>query len=252
MPERFFVDAMDADRAAFTIGGAVASHIARSLRMRPGDEIVVVDSGGRECGVVLTAVAAGLVAGDVVWSREATGEPHLRITVIQALPRDRIEDCIDILIEAGAAAVRPVLTERVVARPPDDRVRRRVLRWQAVATEAAQLSGRGHVPQVHAPARLADALASLEPGSRVLACTFDGARPLAEVDADPAQPLALCIGPEGGLGPGDVGTLRAAGAEFVHLGPRVLRTRYAGAVGCALLLARCGDLGDPLARAPAG
>src|SRR6202011_3226526 len=105
-------------------------------------------------------------------------EPRLRITVVQALPRERMEDCVDALVEAGAAEVRPVITERVVSRPPGDRLPQRIQRWRTVATEAAQLAGRGTVPLVHAPVELADALAAVDAGSRVLACTFDGEHPL--------------------------------------------------------------------------
>jgi 16S rRNA (uracil1498-N3)-methyltransferase len=250
MPQRFFVDG-DVQRDGLVMHGPVASHIARSLRMRSGDAIVVVDESGQEHRVVLRSVRPERVDGDIAWSRKATGEPHLRITVVQALPRERMEDCIDLLVEVGAAEVRPVITERVVSRPADGRVASRVQRWQAVATEAAQLAGRGVVPKVHAPVPLADALSALDAAARVIACTFDGHRPLADVDVDASVPLALCIGPEGGFAPGDLDTLAGAGAERVHLGARILRTRYAAAMACSLLLARAGDLGTPVAPEPA-
>jgi len=250
MPERFFIDAPATTSSGVVLEGSLARHLARSLRMRVGDSIVVVDRDGLEHGVVLRSVAADRVAGDVAWSRVATGEPRLRISVVQALPRERMEDCVDVLVEAGAAEVRPVITERVVSRPANHRLPHRVHRWQAVATESAQLSGRGTVPRVHAPVALPDALAAVETGSRVLACTFDGVRSLAEVDIDASTPLVLCIGPEGGFGDRDLDTLRRGGADTVHIGPRILRTRYAGAVACALLLARSGDLTEPLVPAP--
>ena len=50
------------------------------------------------------------------------------------------------------------------------------------------------------------------------------------------------IGPEGGLAPEELAEIRAAGGEEVHLGPRVLRARLAGAVAVGILLARLGDL----------
>ncbi len=250
MPERFFIDALATTPSGVVLEGSLASHIARSLRMRAGDFLVVVDPEGREHGVVLRSAGPDRVEGDITWSRAATGEPRLRITVIQALPRERMDDCVDALVEAGAAEVRPVITERVVSRPSDDRLPHRAHRWQAVATESAQLAGRATIPRVHAPVALPDALAALEAGSRVLACTFDGQRALAGVDVDAGRPLALCIGPEGGFGERDLDTLRRAGADTVHMGPRILRTRYAGAVACALLLARSGDLTDPLTPAP--
>ncbi len=249
MPQRFFV-AGDVARDGLVIAGPAARHIARSLRMRSGDHVVVVDELGQEHGVRLRTVRADRVDGEVTWSRAATGEPRLRITVVQALPRERMEDCIDLLVEVGAAAVRPVITERVVSRPGPDRAASRLTRWQAVATEAAQLAGRGVVPPIHPPVPLAQALGEIESGSRVVACTFDGRHPLATIDVDVSVPLALCIGPEGGFADTDLEALRGAGAETVHLGARVLRTRYAAAMACALLLAHAGDLATPVVDAP--
>ena len=66
--------------------------------------------------------------------------------------------------------------------------------------------------------------------------------PLARLEVDAARPAALVIGPEGGLDPGEVDRLREAGAEMVHLGPRVLPARRAAIVAAGLLLARAGDL----------
>jgi 16S rRNA (uracil1498-N3)-methyltransferase len=174
----------------------------------------------------------------------------LRITVVQALPRERMEDCVDLLVELGAAEIRPVITERVVSRASGDRLGNRVHRWRAVATESAQLAGRGMIPRVHSPVPLPDALAALDNDSRLIACVFDGDRSLADIDGDSGHPLALCIGPEGGFGERDLDTLRRAGAETVHMGARVLRTRYAAAVACAVLLARSGDLADALPGIP--
>jgi 16S rRNA (uracil1498-N3)-methyltransferase len=250
MPERFFLDGDGVRDGAVVVTGPLAHHLARSLRMRAGDSVVIVDGSGSEHGVQLRSVSGNTVEGDVTWSRPATGEPRLRITAVQALPRERMEDCVDVLVENGAAEIRPVVTERVVSRPSADRMPQRLRRWQTVAAESAQLAGRGMIPRVHAPAGLDAALAALPAGARVLACTFDGDTSLAAIDVDPAVPLALCIGPEGGFGERDLVALRAAGAELVHLGARVLRTRYAGAVACAVVLAQSGDLAHPVAPLP--
>lgn len=250
MPERFFVDGEIFAGSEAVIEGLVASHIARSLRMRAGDTLVAVDGAGREHGLSLTRVEADRVEGEVTWSREATGEPRLRITVLQALPRERMEDCIDALVQAGATEIRPVITERVVSRPGEDRIPPRLRRWQAVAAESAQLAGRGMIPRVHSPTTLDDALVAVGSGSRLISCTFDGEPSIVDLSVDAERPLTLCIGPEGGLGTRDLDILRANGTEAVHIGARVLRTRYAGAIACALLLGRSGDLATPLATEP--
>lgn len=243
VPARFFLDDVPAG-GRVRIGGELAAHLARSLRMRAGDTLVAVDPAGTEHGVRITAVSAGTVEGELAWSRSVSGEPALHVTLLQALPRERMEDCVDIAVQAGVAAIVPVLTERTVSRPEAARVDARVRRWNAVAREAAQLAGRGRIPVVHTPRPLPDALASLDPGDHLVACTIErDAPPLAELDVDAGRGLALCIGPEGGLGAADLAALDAHAAAWAHLGPRVLRTRYAGAVATAMLLASSGDLG---------
>ncbi|MEO8897599.1 MAG: RsmE family RNA methyltransferase [Candidatus Dormibacter sp.] len=250
MPARFLLDTPPED-GHVVIGGELASHLARSLRVRVNDTLVAVDPGGTEHGVRLAAVGATAVEGDVVWSRPVTGEPMLRVTLLQALPRDRMEDCVDVAVQAGVAAIVPVLTERTVRRPEPGRTAARLRRWNAVAREAAQLAGRGTIPRVHAPEPLATALDHLAPGTRVVACTIEReAPPLTQLDIESQAPLALCVGPEGGLGAADLKALDEHGAEWAHLGPRVLRTRYAGAVATALLLGRAGDLDRAAAPLP--
>ena len=184
------------------------------------------------------------------WSRPATGEAEVRVHVIQALAKDGMDDAVEALAEAGIAEVWPVLTERTVSRPDAARAAGRVERWRTVAREAAGLAGRGAVPVIRPLLPLAEALAALPIGTRVLALTLDAPTPLARIGLDPSVLVALVVGPEGGLGPRDLADLEAAGAEEAHLGPRVLRTRLAGAVAASILMARCGELGHPVARPP--
>ena len=250
MPARFFLDAVP-EQGRVIIGGELASHLARSLRMRADDTLIAVDPGGTEHGVRLVAVSDTVVQGDVAWSRPITGEPKLHVTLLQALPRERMDDCIDIAVQAGVVAIVPVLTERTVSRPGPERTSARLRRWNAVAREAAQLAGRGTIPPVHPLEPLAAALGHLPSGTRLVACTIErDAPPLTQLDTDPQTPLAICIGPEGGLATADLRALEEHGAEWVHLGSRVLRTRYAGAVATALLLSRAGDLAHAAASSP--
>ena len=95
---------------------------------------------------------------------------------------------------------------------------------------------------------LEGALAALPAGCRILACvaTTD-AIPIAGIRIAGAAAMACVIGPEGGLGPGDLSTLDGAHAERVHLGERIVPSRLAGFLAVSLMLDALGELD----RAPA-
>lgn len=238
---RFFLPAGAVDGGMAVIEGADAAHLARSLRARPGERVTVVDAEGVEHGVVLEHVQPERAHGRIEWSRPATGEPAARVHVLQALPAEGMDAAVEALAEVGAAEVWPVLTRRTVARPAPERAARRVERWNAIAREAAALAGRAGPVPVHPPAPLGDVLTALPAGTRVLVCSVGAAPALASISGD-GRDLAVVIGPEGGLAPEELAAIRAGGGEEVHLGPRVLRARLAGAVALGILLARFGDL----------
>ncbi len=247
---RFFVDASQIENDRATLVDADAEHLARSLRARPGETVVIVADGTVEHGVVLQEITASRVSGTVVWSRPVSGEPRLAVHVLQAIPAQTMDATIEALTVAGAASIRPVLTGRTVVRP--DTSSRRVERWQTIAREAAQLAGRAAPPSVSSAMSLHDALAQLPAGTRVLACVIRrDAMPIRSAALSPADEIALVIGPEGGLDDADLDAVANAGATYVHLGPRTLPSRIAGAVATALLLAGSGDLdstAEPLPR----
>jgi 16S rRNA (uracil1498-N3)-methyltransferase len=212
--------------------------------------IVVIAGGAVEHGVVLEEVSPSRVSGAVVWSRPVSGEPRLAIHVLQAIPAQTMNATVEALTVAGAASIRPVLTGRTVVRPDPSQASRRAEHWQAIAREAAQLAGRAAPPHVSPVAPLRDALEQLPATARVLACVIrgDSTPILAAASTSPAE-IALVIGPEGGFDDADLDALAHAGAAYVHLGPRTLPSRLAGAVATAILLAGAGDL-DGTAEPP--
>jgi 16S rRNA (uracil1498-N3)-methyltransferase len=248
---RFFVDAAQIEDDRAMLIDADAEHLARSLRARPGETIVVVAGGTVEHGVVLQEVTPSRVSGAVVWSRPVSGEPRLAVHVLQAIPAQTMDATVEALTVAGAASIHPVLTGRTVVRPESTQASRRAERWQAIAREAAQLAGRAAPPTVSPVMSLRAALEQLPGTARVLACVIhpDSTAIVAAATASHAE-IALVIGPEGGFDDADLEALAGAGAAYVHLGPRTLPSRLAGAVATALLLAGAGDLDSPAEPLP--
>jgi len=213
----------------FPIPPGIAHRVARVLRLRDGDEVLLLDGLGGE-------VRARLEAADcvVVERRAAGGEPSHRLTVWQALLRgDHLEPVIRHGTELGIASFNLFISERCVAR---DLSPRRLERLRAVAREAAEQSERGVVPQVAAPIPYAEALRSAAPGAVLLFERHDGKRLTAM-----GPPPGIFIGPEGGFSPDEVEAAERAGLAIAGLGPRILRSETVAVAACAVILSRTGD-----------
>jgi 16S rRNA (uracil1498-N3)-methyltransferase len=234
-------DAVQGDRVVFD--AAAAHHLGRVLRAAGGEIVQAVDASGQLLSVRLTTIASRRAEGVVVGRSALATESTLDLTLAQAIPKgDKMEHVIRMATELGVTRVIPLLTERTVVRLEPGRSR--LARWQRVAREAAQQSGRAAVPEIAAPTPLS-AWRPEASATGLLVCFWE--EELRRLDGIlPASPCAratVVVGPEGGLTGDEVRSLAAAGGLVASLGPRLLRTETAGAVAVALLQARYGDLG---------
>lgn len=218
-----------------------ALHHLRVARVVPGETVEVFDGRGRAWAAWLETVdedAAVLRLGDE--RRGAAGRP---VVLIQGLPKgEKLDWVLQKATELGVSAVWPVLTRRSVSRPRPEALGTRHARWQRIVEEAARQSGRIEVPEVASLRALEEAVPALEAGMRLLVLDEEeqGER-LGRAAGD--GPVALVVGPEGGLAREEVQTLRAAGGIPVSLGPLVLRTETAGVAALAVLRHLDGLLG---------
>src|SRR5215470_14386073 len=133
-------------------------HLARVLRLRPGDTVLATDGAGREYTVRLETVgdeATAVVLGVGTTERESP----IRITLLQAVPKgDKMESIVRASTELGVTRIVPVLTARTIVRLDAARWRERARRWQRIAKEAAKQCGRAVVPAVDVPHALGNVL----------------------------------------------------------------------------------------------
>ena len=225
-----FIEGSEIAAGRVAIGGPQGHHLARVLRVRPGERGVAV-SNGREYEIEVVEVGGNRVVGRVVGDRPVQGEPGISITLLQAVvPNPDFDAVIEGGTAVGIGRFIAVQAERSVARPAASRL----TRWQAIAGSAAEQSHRGAVPQVVGPVLLLAALDQAR-GVRLLVLEPSALLPLLQA-IDGSDAYTIAVGPEGGWTDAELSLMRERDGVFVNLGPRILRARLAPVVAAAILL----------------
>ena len=226
-----FVDRSQLVGGQVIFEGPQAHHLARVLRVRPGERGIAVST-GREYEVEVVTAEGDRVVARVLDNRPAHGEPRIHIALLQAiLPNPDFDAVIEGGTAVGISRFIAVQAERSIARP--DASRRQ--RWQLIAESAAEQSHRGAIPVVTGPTTLAEALDREVQQSRLVVLDPGAARSLASA-ANGAEAYSLAVGPEGGWSDTELAMMRDRGAVAVNLGPRILRARLAPIVAAAILV----------------
>ncbi len=240
---RLYVAGPLVEGARVRLEGPVAHRIARVLRLRPGERIVLFDGSGVEAVAELTSATSSRAEAHVLSIRPGAAEPPVRLTLCQSVVKGgRFEWVLEKGTEIGVARFVPILTERNVARPGEGT---KLDRWRRIVVEAAEQCGRSVVPEVTPPVVLEEALRGLELPALVPHEAERVVTVRAAVEAlDQPRALSILVGPEGGFTPQEVRQAVSRGARTVSLGPRILRSETAGIVAATLALAYLGAL-DP-------
>jgi 16S rRNA (uracil1498-N3)-methyltransferase len=243
------------------IGEGQARYLLRVLRLAPGDSFAGLDGEGRrrECRVLetgkdrlLLSVSDPLpgnedeVLEDARGSRGRTGRasarpelaldgarrfPVPRIVLVQALAKGPAMDLVvRQAAEAGVTRIIPVEARRSVVKAEEGRGRQD--RWERILREGLQQSGSAMATRIDDPTGLAGLGSALGPQGPGQVRLLLHEAPLAQTRlheylAGAPEEIVLCVGPEGGFDPDEVGILEAAGFRPLLLPGAILRTETA-------------------------
>jgi 16S rRNA (uracil1498-N3)-methyltransferase len=231
---RFFVapEALRADRVTLT--GAQARQIATVLRLRAGDDIVLV-AGGAEAVVGLETVRPTSVTAVVRERGFTAAEPTVVLTLaLPVLRGDHDEEVVEAVTQLGASRIVPFTSARSVVRSLSDAKR---TRWERIAREAAETSRRGRIPSIE-PAHAWKDLFGVLPSPVFVAWESERGVRLRDALPQTARALSLVIGPEGGIAVEEIAFAREHGAISVSLGDRNLRSETAAIAAVAVVMDR--------------
>jgi len=237
---RFFIDDTPAVGASVTIDGADARHIAGALRMTPGESLTLCDGKGMDFACTITGVERETVTLSVDAAIPTTAEPTLAVTLYMGLPKgDKMEMIIQKCVELGVTAIVPVATSRCIVKLDAKDAAKKQERWQKIAREACKQSGRCMMMPVDAPISFKELLRRLSSHAAAIVPWEDAqgySLRTFHQEHPEVRDLAIVIGPEGGMSPGEINQMKEAGCCSVTLGPRILRTETAGLTMLSILM----------------
>lgn len=237
--QKLFIDSVFGN--CITLSEAQGRHLTKSLRMRAGDMVTVCNGSGTDYGCRIENTIPPVTL-QVCYQQASNSEPSLFVTLFQGLPKgDKMDDIIQKGVELGVSRIYPVLTARSVSRPDDKSAEKKRQRWQKIALEAAQQSGRGIVPQI-CPLCTFDAAVRLSDAKKKILFYEGGGAPLHTLLSAADTACDILIGPEGGFNEKEVANAKAHGAACATLGPRILRTQTAPAAALTAAMLLSGNL----------
>jgi 16S rRNA (uracil1498-N3)-methyltransferase len=249
---RVFVEGELQSGSVVELPRETGAHLAKVLRARSGDEVVLFNGDGREFTGAVEKVQGSRVSASIGAARTIDRESPFQLTLVQCVPRgDRMDFIVQKATELGVVRIIPVLSQRSVVRLDEGQAASKQLHWRAVAVSACEQCGRNRLPSVAAPQPLLNYLGALAQANESLRLVLEPERArrtersTQSIDIASSQSVSLAeiaIGPEGGFAPEELEAFDLSSFSRLGLGPRVLRTETAAIAAIVVLQARFGDM----------
>lgn len=220
----------------------ISHQITRVLRLKSENLVTVLDNLGGEFLVNLVAIDGKQCLGRIVQKKQVENELKIKLNLFIALTqREKFEFILQKCTEIGVDSITPILSIRgLVNSAAIWSVKKE--RWNRILKEAAEQSGRGHIPVLSEPVEFSVALNN-QATVKLIAWESEKQKTLKRIlEGCAADQVALMIGPEGGFEEAEVEMAKEAGWLPFSLGKRILRMETAAIVASALILYELGEL----------
>ncbi|MFQ5949290.1 MAG: 16S rRNA (uracil(1498)-N(3))-methyltransferase, partial [Nitrospiria bacterium] len=219
----------------------LAHHLRNVLRLKVGETLFLVDERPRR---YLTRVTASSPDRLVLAIEKEEAPPEENRSVVRLgigiLKGEKMDWVIQKATELGVSRISPLVTQRVIARPRPERLDHQQNRWEKIAAEAAQQSGRWEIPKIDSPSDLPTLLADTAPS--VFKFIFSPEVSHGSIRKSIQSSIGsssfqgtLLIGPEGGWETTEVAEAAQKGYLPISLGTRMLRSETAALVALSII-----------------
>ncbi len=243
----FFVDPDAITPPTIRIAGDLLHHLRDSLRLHPGDSLVLNDGDGTRYRVEVTHITSQAIDSQIIDRQTEPARKTSPIVLGQALIKgDKMDWVIQKATELGVATIIPTHSAHSVIKPNPERLEHQRSRWERIARDASQQSERWTIPTIADPVDLAGICRQYASAPlKGMLVERSSAPSLATIPlpSNPQLPIVLLIGPEGGWAPEEQRQAQKQGFLPLTLGPRILRAETAAIAALSILQSRLDEMG---------
>lgn len=243
-PTRLFVDHILEAGKTLALPDQAAHHVARVLRMRISDPLILFNGKGGEYGAKIISISKSSVKVEITYHSDYERESRLYLELVQGISRgEKMDFTIQKAVELGVSRIVPLTTQYSNVQLDEKRREKKQEHWEKTIISACEQCGRNRYPELADIMRFndwpetctVDLKLILDPHTDTTLATLD-TREQAGISS-----ISLVIGPEGGLSPSEIRSLEQTGFTGIRLGPRILRTETAALAAIAAVQCRFGD-----------
>src|SRR5262245_42799720 len=242
----FFVGSNAIKPPIVRIEGLLLKHLRDSLRLKPGESLVVTDDLGHRHRTEITAITTNSLECRIVETSSAPERTSPTLVLVQALLKgEKMDWVVQKATELGVDCIVPAQTQNSVVKIQRERMAHQRARWERIALEAAQQSERWTVPTISSPVDLPKATADHPSAVRLMLAERSAEVSLISIPLPkgPDQTIVLLIGPEGGWDDDELRVMQEQACRTVMLGSRILRAETAALAALSIVQSRLGELG---------
>ena len=238
----FFIDPTFITNSMIQFPNDISHQIARVLRLKTDDTVVVLNNQGIQYEVKLVDINPQQCIGEILTQNPTSTEPDHKLHLFIALTqREKFEWLLQKCTELGVTNFTPVITERSIVISENDFIKKKG-RWQRILKEAAEQSRRGKIPGLNAPIEFERAI-NYTTQWKLIAWEDEADTSIDEIlSGSIHSEIALLVGPEGGFSQKEILIAKEQSWQTFSLGKRILRMETAAIVASALIFHSVGDM----------
>ena len=244
--QKFIIDQDEQTAEKVVIKGQDARHIAKVLRLKPGDTVSMTNGCGTDFSGRIDQVQPDKVSINITEEQASATESNLNLTLCSAmLKHNKMDEIIKQITQVGVTRWIPFYSSRSVPMPGLGKEEKQVQRWRTIAKESLKQCRRSCLVDIVPPVDFQAVLDISATYTNKYAFWEASQKPLKGKEQQTENKSAIIlIGPEGGFETQEIELAQQAGFTNYSLGPRILRAETAAVCAAALIQFIIGDMGE--------